>query len=152
MSSYNHTQQSPIGRVLLIVAVVEIALAIAFWRQWEAAVILLVVAAIIIVMAFSFSHLTVRDEGDCLAIRFGPLPLFRKRIPYASMTAVEPDQSSFVDGWGIHYNPWKGWIYNLWGFHCVRIVQDGKSVRIGTDDRDNLTRFLRAKIADDADH
>ena len=72
--------------------------------------------------------------------------MFRKRITYADMTAVEPDRSAFLDGWGIHYMPGKGWIYNLWGFGCARIHLGRKMIRIGSDDVENLVGFLGGKI------
>ena len=42
--------------------------------------------------------------------------------------------------------PGKGWIYNLWGFRCVRIHREKKMIRIGSDDVENLLGFLRGKI------
>jgi len=46
------------------------------------------VALFFVFVALSFVRLTVRDEGDCLAIRFGVLPVFRKCIPYSAIEAV----------------------------------------------------------------
>jgi hypothetical protein len=46
-----------------------------------------------------FGSLTIRDEGDCLALRFGPLPLLRKRIRYADITGVEVGRTTILDGW-----------------------------------------------------
>jgi len=106
---------------------------------------LLCVALLILVCAMSFQRLTIRDEGDYLAIRYGPLPLFRKRIPYARITAVERDRSSVLDGWGVHYMPIRGWTYNLWGFDCVKLCLGNKVIRIGSDDVGNLASFLRAR-------
>ena len=47
-----------------------------------------------------FTHMTVRDEGDALAVRYGPLALFGGRFRYPDLTDVEPSRSSVVDGWG----------------------------------------------------
>jgi len=99
-----------------------------------------------LLLALAFHSMTVQDEGDCLAIRFGPLPLFSKRIPYSAITAVEPGRTSIVDGWGIHYVPGRGWTYNLWGFGCVKVSLGKKVIRIGSDDVDNLVSFLRDQI------
>jgi hypothetical protein len=111
------------------------------------AVLVLAIAAVFVICALMFGSLTVRDEGEWLALRYGPLPIFRKRIRYADITAVEPGRSAIIDGWGIHYIPGRGWTYNLWGFGCVKLALGKKIIRLGSDDADNLAEFLRKKIA-----
>ncbi len=81
-----------------------------------------------------------------MAVHSGPLPVFKTKIPYSSITAVKAARSSILDGWGIHWLPGRGVIYNVWGFDCVRITVGKKTVRIGTDDVDGLTEYLRARI------
>ena len=93
-----------------------------------------------------FASMTVQDEGEFLAIRYGPLPVFHRRIRYADITSVEPGRSSIIDGWGIHWVPGRGWTYNLWGFQCAMLAVRGGIVRIGSDDVDNLVGFLHGKI------
>jgi hypothetical protein len=105
--------------------------------------LLLATAATFVLCALVFGSLTVRDEGQWLALRYGPLPLLRKRIRYAAITAAEPARSAVVDGWGIHYIPGRGWTYNLWGFGCVKLTLGKKVIRVGTDDVENLAEFLR---------
>lgn len=95
--------------------------------------------------AFCFGTLRVCDESTHLAVRFGPLPLFRTLIPYSKITSVEPSRSNFIDGWGIHWIPGRGMIYNLWGFDCVKIQMGDKCVRAGTDDTAGLMSFLKEK-------
>jgi len=110
------------------------------------ALILAGAAALVLALAFCFRRLTVRDEGDWLAVRFGPLPVFRTRIPYAQIASAEPGRSSWIDGWGIHWIPGRGYTYNLWGFACVTLQVQGRTVRIGTDDAENLAAFLKTKL------
>jgi hypothetical protein len=101
-----------------------------------------------VMMAFvglCFGDLTVRDEGDHLAIRYGPLPVFHKQIRYDAIASVTRGRSSLIDGLGIHYVPGRGWTYNLWGTDCVKLLVDGKVIRIGTDDAQQLTEFLLSK-------
>jgi hypothetical protein len=39
-----------------------------------------------------------------------------------------------------------GWVWNLWGRECVVVrFRDGRTLRIGTDDAENLAAFLGAK-------
>lgn len=148
--TYQHIQYAPLH---LLSHVIAIGMIVSAWfSRHEAAwvaVLLVVVGLLMSAIAFSFRYLMVSDEGDMLALQYGPLPLFRKRIPYDQITAVEPGKSSFVDGWGIHYIPGHGWTYNLWGYDCVKLtLSDGKT-QIGTDDAANLAEFLRGKIQRD---
>jgi len=102
----------------------------------------------LILVAMMFQRLTVRDEGERLALRYGPLPVFRKLIRYSDITSVEPGRSSVIDGWGIHWIPGRGFTYNLWGLDCAKLIVQGRIVRVGSDDVENLVAFLRNKIGD----
>jgi hypothetical protein len=145
--SYDHTQRAPLYLVLVAGAVVEAGVGV-----WLLAVqrvvggVLLVAAVGMTLLAFCFAWLRVRDEGDHLAVRYGPVPLVGKRIPYSQMLEAEPARSSVIDGWGIHYRPGAGWIWNLWGFGCVALRLRTKQLRIGTDDVAGLVAFLRQRI------
>jgi hypothetical protein len=86
-----------------------------------------------------------------LAIRFGFLPLFRKRIPYALIRGVEVGRTMLLDGWGIHWSWKRGWIWNIWGRQCV-VIRHGGTTRVGTDDAENLTGFLGTKMPVTTDH
>jgi hypothetical protein len=102
-------------------------------------------AGLLLALAFSFQRLTIRDEGTWLAIRYGPLPVFRTRIAYADISSVEPGKTSWIDGWGIHWIPGRGYTYNLWGFSCVKLTVRGRTIRIGSDEADKLAEFLKSK-------
>jgi hypothetical protein len=104
------------------------------------------VGLLMILVGMSFMHLTVQDEQDALAVRFGPLPLFFTRIPYDQISAVARDRTTVLDGWGLHYFPGRGTTYNLWGFDCVRVDVGKRTGRIGTDDAEALTAFLRKRL------
>jgi hypothetical protein len=43
--------------------------------------------------------LTVADDGDRLAMCFGPLPLFKRRIRYDDIREIEIGRTTIVDGW-----------------------------------------------------
>ena len=144
---YNHTQKGPLHYILYGVAVAMLPL---FWVCGDEPGGLIVIAAVMaILLAISgmFKTLTVRDEGYHLAVRYGPLPLFFKNIPYSEIKSVEPDQTKFIDGWGIHWVPGRGTTYNLWGFDCVKLQVGNRVIRIGSDDVENLVEFLRERIA-----
>ena len=103
---------------------------------------LLAVAAMLMLVTASFAHLTVEDIGDAIEVRFGPLPLIKTRVPYESIESVTPERTTLLDGWGLHYAR-GGWLYNVWGYDCVKIVTSKKTLRVGTDDVENLTDFLK---------
>ena len=144
--TYSRTQH---GRFHYGLYVAAVALLVAAWGSRQQPFLMVVVlsaAAPIFLFTQSFHYLTVRDEGDALAIRFGPLPLLRKRIPYSRITAVEPGRTSLLDGWGVHWIPGRGWTYNIWGFDCVTIHMGKRVIRVGSDDVENLVAFLSDRI------
>lgn len=144
--NYQHTQTAPLG---ILLAATGAAFLAGGWvlRTEPVALFAMLVAGVSTILAsLMFGSLTVADEGEKLAVTFGPLPVFRKHIEYEDVTAVEPDRSSLIDGWGIHYVPGRGWTYNLWGFDCVKLLVCGKVVRIGSDDVPNLVVFLRSRL------
>ena len=143
---YRHTQVGPLHHVLLLVAAILFFFAGRSGQEPVLAGILAVVASVVLLFAFCFRSLTVADDGNQLAIWFGPIPLFRRSISYSEITSVEPGRSSFIDGWGVHYIPGRGWTYNLWGFGCAVVHLGERIIRIGTDDVENLVEFLKTKM------
>ena len=142
--SYAHTQRAPLHLVLWAIVLAFVVLALTAASTIK--VPFLFMAGLLAFFALCFAHLTVRDAGDALEIAYGPLPLFRHRIAYGRMTGVERTRSALIDGWGIHWVPWRGLIFNLWGWDCVRIRLGKGSIRVGTDDREGLARFLETKL------
>lgn len=143
---YSHTQKAPLCLILYGAAIVALMVAI-MSGEWQGMVVVGVVVSILIVLAAAFHHLTVEDEGDLLAIRFGPVPLFQKRLRYADIREVEVGRTLVLDGWGIHYSLRGGWVWNLWGRDCVVLHLKGKGIlRIGTDDAEGLAAYLRGRI------
>jgi hypothetical protein len=146
MANYEHKQTSPLH---LILDAIGIILLIAAWisrANHVEAMILVSSVALMILAALCFGYLIVRDQGDSLALHYGPLPVFRRHIPFARITAAEPSRSAVIDGWGIHYIPGRGTTYNLWGFDCVKMKVDNRTVRVGSDDVQGLARFLEERL------
>ena len=145
-SMYEHTQHSPLHWLLYLLS------GFLFFFVWQAQrdtgpfLVLLVAAFSVLIFALAFRSLTVSDQGDFLRIRYGPLNLFGTKIAYRDMTAVEQGKTSVIDGWGIHFIPFRGWTFNLWGFECAKISLGEKIIRIGTDDSENLVQFLQDQI------
>jgi hypothetical protein len=141
---YERTQRAPFYLVLVVPAAA--ILAGAWFLPDPARIISIGSAGLLLLMASTFRELTVRDEGDELLVQFGPLPVFRRRVPYADIERVERSRSTLVDGWGIHWSR-GGWIWNLWGFDCVDVsLSGGRLLRVGTDDPAGLASFLNEQI------
>jgi hypothetical protein len=98
-------------------------------------------------LALLYHHLTVADEGDRLGVRFGPLPFCGTTVPYADIQAIEPGQTIFLEGWGIHMSIRSGWVWNIWGWDCVVIHRTRGTLRVGTDDVDGLIAFLKRRMS-----
>ena len=147
LPGYFHTQRAPL---CLIVYGAAVAMLVGAWRaqaERPAALLLFGTGLVMALLASAFHHLAVVDEGDRLAIRFGPLPLFRRTVRYADIVKVEIGRTLLLDGWGIHYSMRGGWVWNLWGRDCVVVHLRKGVLRIGTDDASNLAGFLEGKIA-----
>jgi hypothetical protein len=143
---YSHMQKAPLCLILYSSALACVALA---WMIGSAPgnVILIAVGLLHASLASALHHLIVEDRGDVLAIRFGPVPLFRRTVRYADIEKVEVGRTLILEGWGIHYSIRGGWVWNLWGRNCVVVhFKKGGVLRIGTDDAESLARFLDGKI------
>jgi len=144
--TYHHTQKGPWG--LLCSAFAAAFLAASWFMPVPAlSITFLVTGLFMFLLGASLHHLTVADEGNQLVVRFGPFPLFRKRIWYDDIREVEKGRTTFLDGWGIHWNPWSGWVWNIWGYDCVVLRLEHGTLRVGTDDPDGLVEFVKGQIS-----
>jgi len=144
--AYSHTQK---GWFHLLFGMVSLILLGAAWRSGgtPTGTAMLAGSVIIGIVTLSFAQLTVRGDEDHLLISFGPLPLFRRRVPYGDIRGVLAERSDLLDGLGIHWLPRRGWIWNIWGTHCVVLELPGRRLRVGTDDVDGLIAFLEARTS-----
>ena len=141
--AYDHTQVGKFHLLLLFLAMPMAAVTLELEVLW----VPFVAGGLMVMLAMGFRSLRVRDKGDHLRVSFGPLPLFRKRVPYSEMTAVRKTRSSVLDGWGIHWVPGRGWTWNLWGRDCAEISLGDRTLRVGTDDPDGLVSFLGSRLS-----
>src|SRR5262245_11813141 len=98
---YQHTQKGPWWVLVLLLGIVFLTVAWTMPPDPVVSIILSCSAPAMVVVAASFHDLTVADKGDCLIVRFGPLPLFQKRIRYDDIRRVELGRTSPIEGWGI---------------------------------------------------
>lgn len=144
---YSHTQRGPISWMLALVGVAALVAALANINDVRFVLPCGIIGAVMLLLALCFGTLTVADEGRSLLVRFGPVSLLRKHVKYEAISDAQPSRSSMIDGWGIHYVPGRGWTYNLWGKSCVQLTVNGRTIRIGSDDAENLAAFIQEKLA-----
>jgi hypothetical protein len=147
--TYWHRQAAPLCLLLYALAAVFFSVGYGFRYTPVVSVVLPLAGLVILVLAMAFHHLTVADEGEALAVRFGPLPLFRTAVRYDDIRRVEIGRTTWLDGLGIHLGLRGGWVWNLWGRECVVLhLRDGGVFRIGSDDTENLAGFIKTRIED----
>ncbi len=117
----------------------------------EAAITMMISEGVLTVIAFTFASLTISDTSGSLRVQFGPLPLVGTEIQYDEILEVEQEKSTYLDGWGL-WRAHGGWLWNVWGFDCIKIVTDKKTVRIGTQNPKKLLKFLLLKTDKDSTH
>jgi hypothetical protein len=143
--TYCHTQSAPWFLLLYGLAVVILVAAPKAHPEFLHAVFV-ATGLFMFLLGASLQRLSVEDEGNQLAVRFGPLPLFRRRIWYDDIREVSKGKVGFHDCWGVHWSPWSGWIFSIRGRDCVVVRLRRGTVRIGTDDADGLLRFLKSRM------
>jgi hypothetical protein len=143
--TYSHAQNSPLWLILFSAAIPLFVIAWLAREEPVAGAVMIVAGLLLVFVGLGFHHLTVEDEGDHLAIRFGPLPLMKTSIWYADIQRIEVGRTMILDGWGIHWNPWHGRVWNLWGRDCVIIHRQQGVFRVGSDDAENLAEFLKSR-------
>ena len=147
MKTYHHTQRAPLCLLLYGLAITFFVLVWVLRQEPVLVWVFPVTGLFVLVLAASFHHLTVADKGYHLSISFGPLPLFRQSVRYNDIEQIEVGKTTLLDGWGIHMSLRGGWVWNLWGWDCVVVhFKNGSTLRIGTDDAENLARFLQGKF------
>ncbi|MEC8300472.1 MAG: hypothetical protein VX035_02040 [Planctomycetota bacterium] len=149
LPTYQHTQRGPWSFVLLAVVASNLTLAVRLWGNepaW-ASWLFLSVALLMTFMTFCFQSLTTTVSETSLRVHFGPIPLLEKKVLLEDIVSVRPEKSSLLDGWGVHWTPGKGWIYNMWGFDCLAINLGTRHFRVGTNDPDQLCEVLERAIS-----
>lgn len=136
---YEHSQRGLliIGAVTAAI-VMMVVLSFLFGFVWITALILCIMVVVLAIC----STLTVAVCDNMLRIRFGPVPLIRKRWPVAEITSVATVINPWYYGWGIRWTP-HGPLYNVSGYGAVEVtLNSGKKFRIGTDEPDALCRAI----------
>lgn len=144
---YIHRQIAPLHLLLLADALLLLAGGVVV-PEPVAALSLTGGGLLLVLLSWTFRWLEVRVTAAAVEVRFGPLPLFGTRVRLADLCRAEPVRTTWLDGWGVHWTPGRGWLYNLWGVAAVQLaLRDGRRLRIGTDDPAGLLAALRRHLA-----
>jgi prepilin signal peptidase PulO-like enzyme (type II secretory pathway) len=79
-TSCSHTQHDLFGWLLLMVALITFWLGMVAPQSWVEQAIRIGLGCLFVILAGSMCSLTVRDVAEALAVRYGPLPMFRRRF------------------------------------------------------------------------
>jgi hypothetical protein len=143
---YRHRQHAPLCLLIYVPAVVLLVTSLTRPPEFPINVVLLASSGLLFALGAAFHHLTVEDLGEQLLIRFGPLPLFARRINIAEIESVAVGRTTILDGWGIHKSLRGGWVWNLWGRDCVELELRRGILRVGTDQPEQLASYLSQHI------
>ena len=144
MKPYEHTQTARWLFVLML-PVIGFAIVARTEPGAQAAAVFAIAVAAVVLIVFTRLAIGVDAEGVRWSMGYGWPAGF---IPAAEITRAEITRTNLLEGWGIHWTIWHGWLWNVGGFQAVEICKtDGSSVTLGTDDPqgllDAIERFRR---------
>ncbi len=156
MGDYEHRQYGGwwVMCAVLALGMFGLAVLLIISEQIDLGVALMLAGAgaFLLVVASMVGYLDVRDEGDRLSARFGPLPFFGTAIRYEDIESVRRARTAMLYGFGLQGLPGLFLVLNIWGFDAVQVrmkrrrgIWLAKTVIIGTDDAENLLEFLQEK-------
>lgn len=146
--SYKHVQYAPLCLLLYVLAVMFVVLGWVLKDEQPFPWLFPPIGMVMLLLAGSFHYLKVEDQADLLSISFGPIPLFRQTIKYDDIMSAEIGRTTYLDGWGIHWNLRGGWLWNLWGRDCVVLQLRKGILRVGTDDAQNFAKFIKSRMTE----
>jgi hypothetical protein len=86
---YSHTQKAPLCLILYGFGLASIILGWVASKTSAEFFIAVGVGLLIALLGPAFHHLSVEDRAAYLAIRFGPLPLFPRKVQYRDLERVD---------------------------------------------------------------
>ena len=134
--------------IVLVVAVVLADLSIVAFSSPRSALTLAISGALVAIVAvtlalFSTLSVVVDDRAVRLWLGFGSL---RREVMLADVTAARRVRNHWYAGWGVRIIP-GGRLYNVGGVAAVELEMDnGRVVRVGTDQPDALLAAVKAAL------
>ena len=144
MKVYEHNQWSLIP-IAVFVAVIVAAGAYGGTAATPPQLFFFVLLVLIVLAAFARMTTRVDDSGIAWAFTLG-IP--GSSLAFADIERVERVRTNILEGWGIHWTPWHGWLWNVGGFDAVQFfLRDGRRVTVGTNDPDTFIAAVNARLA-----
>lgn len=145
-TQFGHTIVSVLGAIGFIAGGISIGVSVFAGGGWTIPILILSIHILLIVL---FASLTIEVRDDTVRWWFA-LKLWTHSLNPDEIRSVGTTQTSFSDGWGIHFTS-GGTLYNVSGYDAVVIEkQDGSKVLLGTDEPDALRSAL-LRAADESD-
>ena len=145
MILYEHTQPGyairwGLGLGALVVLVTTLPLMLI---QRAFVIVPVLVIAILVAIGLLFHAMTVQVSDAYLTLWFGP-GVLKRRWVLEEIVQVKAVRNPWWYGWGIHWVPGRGWIYNVAGWEAIEIERTrGSRVRIGTDEPQALLAAVK---------
>jgi hypothetical protein len=144
---YRHTQIAW-TLIVLVVAVVLAEFTIVTFSDPQGTLSLALsgaVVAVAAVMLALFSTLTVAVDDRAVRLWFG-FGSLRREVVLADVRAARRVRNHWYAGWGVRVIP-NGRLYNVGGLDSVELeMDDGRVVRVGTDQPDALLAAVQAAL------
>ncbi len=136
MERYEHRQHST---WMYWIAIAVLAIFVFLARSEPSTGPGLAIASIIVAVSMAaFSRLCTRVDSEAVSWSFGwgwPAG----SIALGDIESVEGTETNLLEGWGIHWTIWHGWLWNAGGFQAVEMTKrDGSRITLGTDDPQGL--------------
>ena len=138
---YKHTQIGWLTLILLGIGILLTGYSGILYSNW----ITLSVFGVLVICIILFASLTVIVNNNSIEIKFGS-GLIRKKFRFEEIESYTVVKNHWWYGWGIRKIP-KGWLFNVSGLDAVELLmRNGKVYRIGTDDPQELSKFIQKKL------
>ena len=145
MTLYEHIQPGLVLRWIIgIILVVSWVSAFVLGKK-DIKVILFFVTPLMLGIISIFWSLTVEVTKTHLTHAFN-FNFWKRSYPFTEIENISKVQNSWMYGYGIRYIG-SGWLYNVSGSDAILIqFKDGKQIRLGTDDQENLYTVLSQQL------
>lgn len=140
---YERTQHAMWVWIVLAIPVLIILVAWSTEPRLAMGMPVAVVVVPLLLVGAIFTRLTIAVDANTLRWHFGwGWP--GGAVAMADIARAEITQTNLLEGWGIHWTIWHGWLWNAGGFQAVEIFKtNGGDLTLGTDDPQGLAQAIQ---------
>ena len=145
MALYEHTQPGTVLRWIVGIVLAASFISAFVLGKKDIKVVLYFVSPLMLGILAIFWSLTVEVTKTHLTHAFN-FDFWKRSYALTEIESVSKVQNSWLYGFGIRYIG-SGWLYNVSGTDAILIeFTDGKQIRLGTDDQENLYNVLSQQL------